>query len=495
MSEIPIDLFPAPSPPPSRISPRSFPGSTHQSTTVLRALLKENHEKFHVFFNAMGFHNHMTHYLLALWGLGADSEIIKAAYASESAFQAPAYESPEPITVDNFHNHLGDEKFYNAYLKFFTEAVRSEGIWQTLEKFIFSSEFNYNGPDNTKPEMLNRFLDGLLHPMIHVGYGCEFGLPGMIVEGLASAAVHHDTTTVLLPESMWKSEATSVGTVTSLLSSSLNLGLGTSSPSPSKNVHALTILARVLKDQHLGELVNKDPIGTFTGNVEKHGESLLKYVSQWTFDSSDPKEVERKVEELVWTNVIIYGIGGWSRGKAFNSDFMLMHLVTSSIFLSSITANIKAASQEILLRGYLILSLAWWISRGRPGFDIEGFFNEDTAYPVPQGPFPTPHAQSLPSPVSPKATTPNPWFPIIQTSLVIPDDHIPKLHRALAHFGSLYGNRAPGEPDFAGTELPFAEKLDGSLFIRVAGLANERLRDKDLDISGSKFWDRQGFFL
>lgn len=34
-----------------------------------------------------------------------------------------------------------------------------------------------------QPEMLNRFLEILLHPIIHVGYGAEFGIPGMIAEG------------------------------------------------------------------------------------------------------------------------------------------------------------------------------------------------------------------------------------------------------------------------------------------------------------------------
>lgn len=34
--------------------------------------------------------------------------------------------------------------------------------------------------------MLNRFLAGVLHPIIHTGYGAEFGLPGMLVEGTHS---------------------------------------------------------------------------------------------------------------------------------------------------------------------------------------------------------------------------------------------------------------------------------------------------------------------
>ncbi|KAG5649981.1 hypothetical protein H0H81_001205 [Sphagnurus paluster] len=320
--------------------------------------------------------------------------------------------------------------------------------------------------------------------MIHAGYGCEFGLPGMVVEALASAAVHEASTSVLLPESLWTSQVPT--------NESLTLGTKPSTP-PVKNVHAFTIVARILRDQELGKIEEKDPIGTFTTLLQRHGEYLNKYLVQWTYDRSDPREPERKIEEIVWTNTIIFGIGGWSKGKRFNSDFLSMHLVTSSLFLSSITANLKPESQELLLRGYFGLSVAWWLGRGRPGLDIAGFFSEDTSYLTPDGPFPTPHANSLPSATSPKATTPNPWLPIIQTSIVTPDDHTPKLYRALAHYGSLYGSRAPGQLDFAGTELPFAEKLDGSLFIRVAGLASERLFRKDLDVK-TGIWERHGFF-
>ncbi|KAF5382744.1 hypothetical protein D9615_002876 [Tricholomella constricta] len=494
MPNTPQDLFPVPTPSPSRLSPAYWPGISHESTQVLRASLKENHEKFHVFFSPKGFHNHLAHYLLALWAMGADHDIIKAAYQHDSAHQLPAFESPEAITAEHFRDHLGDEKFYNAYLKFFTEAIQSKGVWAVLEEYIFDQKANFDGSDKAQPEMLNRFLDGLLHPMIHAGYGVEFGLPGTVVEGLASAAVHKASATAILPASLWASKPVSaLESLTSRIPSALTLESSVST-SPSKNVHAFTILARILNDHQFEDVEKREDIGIFTKTVEKHSAALNMYVKEWTFDSSHPKEVERKIEELVWANVIIYGIGGWTKGEDFNSDFFYMHLVTSSLFLSSITANLKPASQELLLRGYFVECLAWWIGRGRPAFDIAAFFEADTAYPTPPGPFPAPHAKSLPSPTSPKATTANPWLPIIQSSLVVPDDHLPKLQRALAHYGSLYGTRAPGQPDFAETELPFAEKLDGSLFIRTAGLTNQRLLRVRDDVDVFRFWDRKGFY-
>ena len=38
--------------------------------------------------------------------------------------------------------------------------------------------------EKNHPEMLNRLLAGLVHPLIHLAYGLEFGLPGQVAEGL-----------------------------------------------------------------------------------------------------------------------------------------------------------------------------------------------------------------------------------------------------------------------------------------------------------------------
>lgn len=37
--------------------------------------------------------------------------------------------------------------------------------------------------------MVNRLLSGVLHPLIHVGYGIQFDSPGMIVEGLSQSVI------------------------------------------------------------------------------------------------------------------------------------------------------------------------------------------------------------------------------------------------------------------------------------------------------------------
>ena len=168
-----------------------------------------------------------------------------------------------------------------------------------------------------------------------------------------------------------------------------------------------------------------------------------------------------------------------------------MHFVTSSFFLSSIFSLLTRKSQELLLRGYFATCLVWYIGHGRAELDIARFFtNTATLHPTPPGPKPTPHKDVSPSPTSPFALTPNPWLAIMQSTLTHPDDHLPKLQRALAEYSSHFGSTPAGY--FAGTELKDAELIDGTLFVRVAGLTCERLgwvREGEAPLE----WDTKGF--
>ncbi|KAJ3511899.1 hypothetical protein NLJ89_g3834 [Agrocybe chaxingu] len=181
-------LFPVPSLPLSQLSPAHFPGVSPKSTAALQSVLKDNHTKWHVFFNEMRFHNHAAHRAIASWALGADAGAIQKGYKLDCHYEKPAFESPGAITSDNFYEHLGDDKYYNAYMQFLVQFIKEKGATAALEEFVFSRRANVgpsaNIPTEKQPQILSRFLAGLVHSMIHVGYGAEFGLSGMVVEGL-----------------------------------------------------------------------------------------------------------------------------------------------------------------------------------------------------------------------------------------------------------------------------------------------------------------------
>ncbi|KAL0959085.1 hypothetical protein HGRIS_014383 [Hohenbuehelia grisea] len=449
------ELFPIPSLPPSTISPARLPGISPESTTALQQVLQDNHEKWHIFYNEKGFLNHIAHHVLANWALGANGRIIRAAYERATTSQRPALERSGSITAANFNQHFCDERYYPAYLEFAKTEIRSKGFAVVLEDWVFSIKANFvDEVDQPQPEMLSRFLASLLHPLIHVGYGLEFGLCGVLAEGLAQIPAHTAETSNLLPRLFFDRKYPPVPL--------------------SDGVHAFTVLARILKDPDFNlenvSIDRKNPMAAYQYVERHHADAIRNHAERWAFDVFDPKNLERKIEELVWVNTIIYAAPGWKQGRPFRADFFFMHFVTSSIFLSSIAAYLSPKSQELLLRAYFCVCITTFIARGRPNLDITSFFTETEEIPKPpHGSCARPSETALAG-ASADAALPNPWPSILLNSIVHPDDHLPKLQRALAHYSAIYGSRHAGLPDFTSTELAGADKLDGSLFVRVAEL-------------------------
>ena len=82
------------------------------------------------------------------------------------------------------------------------------------------------------------------------------------------------------------------------------------------DIHAFTILARVLADPALVPLqFSEDEF--YEETVKNHGDHIVKYVNEWTLDG----DLDKKVEELLWTNVLIYAVGGSEEEGTFNADF------------------------------------------------------------------------------------------------------------------------------------------------------------------------------
>ncbi|KAI0919853.1 hypothetical protein AcW1_003003 [Taiwanofungus camphoratus] len=433
----------------------------------------------------------------------------------------PAFKSPQAIDITNFHEHLGDEEFYNAYLEFFSSALLKDGMGHTIEEYIFSLRFNINAPEHGKPpmRMLNRFLAGLLHPLIHTGYGAEFGLLGMVAEGLAQTAIHHDDAPVLIPESIFEYAAAAssdaanaaVSRLTSLLPSlvldKVQNAVPVNEDKQSKtSVNALTVLAQILHNPDFTPASiglpcpDHDDVSAFRRVLTVRGERLCNLAQAWTVDGTNAEEVADKIEELIWMNVLVYGVGGWggrgqsSDGDDFNADFFLMHLVTSVLFMHSLTAYLSPTSTSILLRTYFMNCLAWWVARGRPAIPIRNFYAAVSPRPTEHG---APHATPAGDTLRPTDASPNPWLPIVQTTLVHPDDHLCKLQRGLAHFASLYGTRRAGHlaelAKDSAAPLEGADVLDGTLFVRVAGLTAERLGWMR-EGQKRRQWDFGGFF-
>ncbi|KAJ7199195.1 hypothetical protein GGX14DRAFT_373358, partial [Mycena pura] len=426
--------------------PARWPGSTPESTATARKYLQQDYEDHHGFFNYTGAHNHTPFHILVEWSLGGNSEHLDAIWNQHDALERPAHRSPGLVNASNFYDHLGDEEYYQGYLHFFSDILVKRPIRDVVEEWVFSGKANFDG---RQPEMVNRLLAGILHPLIYLGYGIEFSLPGLVAEGLAQAAVHKIASSLLIPKSIFS-----------------NMGRS--------KKHSFTIIARIMRDNKFANFKSFDVVQTQVGM------DIQRMAADWTVDGSNPKEVARKMEELCFLNVMIFTLGGWRDGQGFHdADFTRMHLVTSSMTLSSYMAVLSPTSKSLLLRAYFTRSLAFYVASGRPNLPVRSFFKTPllTSFP---GPKPSPTVSVYPS-----SDTPNLWLKIIQSAIVHPDDHLSKFQRTLAHYSTLYGNAPAGT--FEGTELDGCELIDGTFFLRVAALTMEwmgRIREGE----PARFW-------
>lgn len=276
------------------------------------------------------------------------------------------------------------------------------------------------------------------------------------------------------------------------------------------NRSALSIVALVSCDPRFSRITHMDEETMCSKTLSEHGSIIHDYVNMWKFDVSTEDGIADAIEELSWANVLTYGVGGYSPDTPFNADFFLMHLITSSIFLPSLLASIdKFSSRRLLLLAYFTASLSLYIARGRPQLDIRSFYKgtENLSHKVP-GPTTEPAPNTLPTPTSDLAHTPNAWYPIIQTTIVHPNEHICKAQRALAHHSSLYGARrqswctSPQGRTVTPAQQAREEEaegkvglqeLDGTVFLRVAILTQNRLGwMREGQTAGS--WDDNGFY-
>ncbi|EIW74908.1 hypothetical protein CONPUDRAFT_169810 [Coniophora puteana RWD-64-598 SS2] len=481
-------FFPEPSTLPSTSCPQRLPGITAASNKAIVFVMRDNHQKYDVFWDDRKFHNHVTHRAFALYAMGAQGPLIEGYYKADAKSLRPAFASPEEITEQNYCDHLEDAKYYSAYVNFFANEVAKHGAIATVEKFAFSEEYN-----TTKAWGLAHLMAGVYHPMIHIGNGLEFGIPGLIVEGLAMGAVNDVFNVDLLGPSFFKIVPT-LDTATQAITSKLSsLLLDTKKPSSeqprSLETTVFDVLARVRKNDRLAPHKSSDIFTETVYTLVERGGPIRELADAWSIDLSRPGEVERKVEELIWMATLIYGVGGWSE-KEFQAEFFFLHIVTSAIFLPSYTAHLSPRSQVLLLRAYLVMALVTYVSRGRPELRIPAFF----AGTIP-GSTLTPGNVSISYTPEPEtkdaAANPNPWLALVQSALVHEADHYPKGIRALLHGAQAYGARPKG---YWSGELEGIEDMDGTLFLRTAELTAYWARDENQERGiGGERWSFEGF--
>lgn len=100
-------------------------------------------QDFHIFYNRSGFHNHIVHHILSLYGLGAPGAIIEKQFERNASYQIP----PKPVTVEIVHDmadpmkfkqFLGDAGHYHDFLVFFQQEMETKGVDGVLNEYVFA---------------------------------------------------------------------------------------------------------------------------------------------------------------------------------------------------------------------------------------------------------------------------------------------------------------------------------------------------------------------
>ncbi|KAJ5381455.1 Oxidoreductase ptaJ [Penicillium cataractarum] len=339
--------------------------------------LQMDMESHHVFFNDEGFHNHITHSLLSIYALGGSPEDIRAAYERNQSYQrtvVPAVvEVIEKMNATGvFTEYLGEEKHYPNFLSFFQRQIDEKGVGAVLNEYVFAES-------EQAENMLCRLWGGLLHPLIHLGFGLEFNQPAIVAQALAQAAVHDN----------------SLGRDFFLPAEKLAGGNGKPG-----NKSLGQLLEEIRNDETLSRSARNTDVNKIRDGVfHRAPQEMRKYAAQYTVSED---QVEERLAEMI-NNVgefefdlvsvgavsesfadvlfVVYYTSAAQRpNKAVKMDFFFIHCVNSSIFFSKL-AYLPYLNQRTRLR--LLewkgrMDLLMYVSRGCPRL----LRDEITNYPV-----------------------------------------------------------------------------------------------------------------
>ncbi|EKG18788.1 hypothetical protein MPH_03954 [Macrophomina phaseolina MS6] len=314
-----------------------------ESAKKASELLQENHEKHHIYFNKEGFHNHIVHHLLTLYALGATPAQIQDGYTQNAGYQRPPVALDPHLAQDlsnpaTFAKHLGDERHYRDYLLHFQREIDAKGVAAVLAEYLFAR-------DKRADDLLARTFAGLVHPLIHMGFGVEFAQPAIVAEGLAQAATHDAWIGAFLLGAERAAEG--------------KRGAG-------KGATLMQLIEEIRGNEKLARAARwEDKNRLRDGVIGRAGKEMCELAAKWTVDSDE--ELERRTAEMIDASVF-FSVAAQKPPHTPKIDFFYMHSVTSSIFFSDFLSNplFPRDARARMLEWKARFDLANYASRGAP---------------------------------------------------------------------------------------------------------------------------------
>ncbi|KAI1810481.1 hypothetical protein GGS20DRAFT_589481 [Poronia punctata] len=311
-------------------------------------LLQKNHETYHMFFREMAGMNHISHSLLTCLALGAGPQELRDRYADEAAGQRPM----PPVDQDLLEK-LDDAKVflqtmhvkvqYNTFLHFFERKIATAGYRAVVQEYVFAGT-------EVAERMFSSMFDGLYHPLIHLGLGVEFDLPGIVAEALAQAAANDDSDLYKL-FGMCEAQAAKQDN-------------GDEKP---QSLLQLVDEIRATEEIRTAPRWSDMGLKLRNGVVGRAGDSFARVAGKVRV-AVDEDELRRRTAEMISTVAYMCGEAQFE-GRKTKIDFFWMHSVTSSIFMSVLGRQndwISLKDRARLLEFKMRTDLAWYACSGSP---------------------------------------------------------------------------------------------------------------------------------
>lgn len=309
-------------------------------------LLQKNYEMFHVYFNDMGFHNHILHHILTLYALGASPDEVQAGFDHNTTYQRPAMQASarkakELSDPKVWKECLGNEDHYSDFVLHFQQDMEASSFNEVLHKYLFAGDERAN-------DMLVRLYAGLVHPVIHLGFAMEFQQPLILAEALAQAAVHDNAIgKILLPSERAAKQS-----------------------------------GRKTMDRSIASLVDE---AAENPKLKSHG-ALVEHLAQVVVGED---EIEERMAEMMnascmyrahyatttlMPNLVYLSAAAQRSQEVGRSDFFLLHCVTSAIFYPAMLGPDSPLSikDKVRLLEYKIrVDLGMYISCDAPALHMD----------------------------------------------------------------------------------------------------------------------------
>lgn len=181
------------------------------------------------------------------------------------------------------------EKHYSNFLAFFQEEIDAKGVGDVLNEYVFAGDERaesmlsrlFGGKKFIYSQALAPFLMlvlGLIHPLIHLGFGLEFNQPAVVAQALAQTAVHDD----------W------MGREFFLPVEKMAGGIGKPGKKP-----LIQLLNEVRADKTLAHSAKWEDANKFRdGVLSRAPQEMLKYAAEYTVSE---EQVDERVADMINT--------------------------------------------------------------------------------------------------------------------------------------------------------------------------------------------------